>query len=366
MLLTSTNIVQYLLERGLVSAQQIVDGDYMVVEAPRRNRNFKIMNRQRHGLFLKQVARWDEPSLATLRVEAHCYRLTNEHQDFAALRNLVPKFHGYDERRAVLVTELLAGGESLAEYYHRHHAFPLAVATQLGQAFGQYHCLVRTFQSDAAVPIFPKRVPWVLSFHTMSPEYLQNVSTGNYQLLEILKRYPDFGRILDKLASEWKFESLIHGDIKWDNCVLVPTSPQAVTLKLVDWELADWGDPSWDVAAIFSAFIVFWIQSIPLTPGTPIETAMTQAQFPIEQMQPAIDAFWKAYCETMQLDSVTARDVLRRAVLYCGARTVQTAYEYVQSSPQLSQLSFLILQASLNILTKPEEATQELLGLTIQ
>ena len=51
MLLTSTNIVHYLLERGLVSAQQIVDGDYMVVEAPRRNRNFKIMNHHRTGCF---------------------------------------------------------------------------------------------------------------------------------------------------------------------------------------------------------------------------------------------------------------------------------------------------------------------------
>ena len=47
MLLTSTNIVHYLLERGLVSAEQVVDGDYMVVEAPRRNRNFKVMKRDR-------------------------------------------------------------------------------------------------------------------------------------------------------------------------------------------------------------------------------------------------------------------------------------------------------------------------------
>ena len=42
--------------------------------------------------------------------------------------------------------------------------------------------------------MFPKRVPWVLQFHNMSPGYLQNVSGGNYQLLDILKRYLDFGR----------------------------------------------------------------------------------------------------------------------------------------------------------------------------
>jgi aminoglycoside phosphotransferase (APT) family kinase protein len=193
-----------------------------------------------------------------------------------------------------------------------------------------------------------------------------DISGGNHQLLDVLKRYPDFGRILDQLAAEWKFESLIHGDIKWDNCVLVPSDDGKVTLKLVDWELADWGDPCWDVAAIFSAFLVFWIQSIPLMPGGDVTQAMAQAQYPIEKMQPAINAFWRAYTDERQLQGSAAQALLRRSVLLCGARTVQTAYEYVQSSPQLNPITFLILQASLNILTKPAEATTELLGLTIQ
>ena len=56
----------------------------------------------------------------------------------------------------------------------------------------------------------------------------------------------------------------------------------------MDWELADWGDPCWDVAAIFSAFIVFWIQSLPLAQGEGIQQAMKISQFPIEKMQPAM------------------------------------------------------------------------------
>jgi len=365
MFLTSTNIVHYLLERGLVSAQQVVDGDYMVVEAPRRNRNFKVMKRDRGGLFLKQVQRWDQPSIATLQLEAHCYRLTNDDKDFAALRDLVPRFHFFDERRAVLVTELLAGGESLADYYFRNAGFPNEVATQLGRAFGKYHRLVKSSSPSVNSPIFPRRAPWILSFHNVAPQMLQNISGGNYQLFDVLKRYPDFGRILDQLAGEWKFASLIHGDIKWDNCVLVPASA-GVNLKLVDWELADWGDPCWDVAAIFSAFIVFWIQSLPVAPGAGIDHAMRLTQFPLEKMQPAIRAFWEAYLAEMQLNGGAARQMLRRSVLFCGAKTIQTAYEHVQSSPQLSQVTFFILQASLNILTRPEEATTELLGLTVQ
>jgi Phosphotransferase enzyme family len=366
MFLKSTNIVHYLLEKGLISADQVVDGDFMVTEAPRRNRNFKVMKRDRAGLFVKQVQRWEPQAIATVQLEAHCYRLTNQDRDFMALRDIVPKFYFYDEGRAVLVTELLPGGETLAEYHFRNGGFPTEVAVQLGEAFGKYHRQVRSEGAPSSGPQFPRRAPWILSFHNSTPQMLQSMSGGNYQLLETLQRYPEFGKTLDQLAGGWKQESLIHGDIKWDNCVLVPNGNGSVRLKLVDWELADWGDPCWDVAAIFSAFIVFWIQSLPLTPGEDAARAVKMTQFPIEKMQPTIQAFWRTYLKEMQLDAAAARDVLRRSVLYCGARTIQTAYEYVQMSPQLSNLTLYMLQASMNILLQPEAATSELLALSTQ
>jgi hypothetical protein len=374
MFLTSTNLVHYLFERGLLAPKDVVDGDYIVVEAPRRNRNFKVMRRDHSGLFLKQVQRWDAPSIGTVQLEAQCYRLTNQDSDFASLRDLMPRFHFYDERRAVLVTELLTNAETMAEYHFRHGGFPDEIATQLGKAFGRYHRQVRAGKpmpasggsTPDASPVFPRRVPWILSFHQVSPQMLQDVSAGNQQLLGILKQYPEFGRTLDQLAAGWRQESLIHGDIKWDNCVLVPDSEGGVLLKLVDWELADWGDPCWDVAAIFSAFIVFWIQSLPIAPGQDAARAMKLTQFPIERMQPAIREFWNSYSREMGLEPAAAREVLQRSVLYCGARTIQTVYETVQMQPQLNDATLYILQASMNILTQPEEATSELLGITIQ
>ena len=85
MFLNSTNIVYYLLEKNLISAEQVVDGDYMVTEAPRRNRNFKVMKRDRTGLFVKQVQRWEQQAISTVRLEAHCYRLTNEDREFRGI-----------------------------------------------------------------------------------------------------------------------------------------------------------------------------------------------------------------------------------------------------------------------------------------
>lgn len=94
------------------------------------------MQRDRSGVFLKQVRNWDAQSIGTVQLEAHCYGMTKEDSLFAPLRDIMPQFHFYDERRAVLVTELLGNSETLAECYYRQGSFPDEVATQLGEVFG--------------------------------------------------------------------------------------------------------------------------------------------------------------------------------------------------------------------------------------
>jgi hypothetical protein len=45
--------------------------------------------------------------------------------------------------------------------------------------------------------------------------YLNQLSLGNSQLVEILQRYPDFQTALATIKADWKHTALIHGDIKW-------------------------------------------------------------------------------------------------------------------------------------------------------
>src|ERR1051326_2322846 len=73
MLLNSTTVVHYLLHRGFLTFDSVVDGDLMVVEAPRRNRNFKLYRQGLPGLFVKQVRQWDVHAIATVQREAGCY-----------------------------------------------------------------------------------------------------------------------------------------------------------------------------------------------------------------------------------------------------------------------------------------------------
>src|SRR5215831_10150500 len=121
MILTRYNLADYLLERGLLSFESIVDGDLMVVEAARRNRNFKVIRKNQPGYFVKQIKEWEPQSIATLQCEATCYWLAQNDPRLSAtdLVQLMPRYYFYDASRHALVTELLPEGENLSEYHRR-------------------------------------------------------------------------------------------------------------------------------------------------------------------------------------------------------------------------------------------------------
>ena len=136
-------------------------------------------------------------------------------------------------------------------------------------------------------------------------------------------------------------------------------------LKIVDWELAGLGDPLWDVGSLFSAYLSFWLLFVPITTGTGPRHCVELARYPLEKMQSALRAFWQSYVRGMQLDSKTAEQMLVRAVKYSAARLVQTCYEQMHTSSQLIGNVVCSLQLSLNILKRPREASNELLGIPV-
>ena len=217
MILSPENLVYYLFERGFVTPDSAVNGGVEISELPRRNRNFRVKQRNGQGYFLKQVRRWEPEALRTLHVEAECYRIAAENEIFSDVAEIVPHFRWYDPRRAVLVTELLDGAETITEHHFRNDSVPGDIAEQLGRAFGNYHRKATGKPPAALDGMFPRRPAWALSLHDMPPHTVPNLSGGIHQMLGMIRQFPQFGPALEKLRNEWRFDALIHGDIKWDN-----------------------------------------------------------------------------------------------------------------------------------------------------
>ena len=366
MILSSRSLAGYLLDRGLVTAAEVVDGDLSIADLSRRNRNFRVRRGARPGLFVKQPRDWEPYSADTVRREASAYLLARDDAGFAGLGALLPRFVDFDAPGSVLVLELLPSDETLGDYHRRLGHFPLETARALGAMLGGYHRDAGAQRADAAgAGVFPRAVPWILGVVHHNPSHLGPVSGGCQEVAHILARHPQYGAALEGVRAGWSAEALVHGDMKWENCVVLPpeTAGDAPGLRIVDWELADFGDPCWDVGSLFQAYLSFWILSIEGADQAPAQSLPTLARFPLERMQPAMRAFWDSYVRTLGADAVAAEERLHRSALYAAARMIQTVWEYSAEAPALSPNLLAILQVAMNVLLRPDDAVRQLLGI---
>jgi aminoglycoside phosphotransferase (APT) family kinase protein len=331
-ILEQHEVAAYLLARGLVGARPIVAGTLRIADATSRNRNFRISGTGAGSYLLKQGLASD--SAESLANEAALYRrLAAAGGPLAAA---VPRMHGFDAARSLLIVEWIAGGEDL----YRHHAVrrrcSVALARALGRVLAALHAVAPDDEPLRSDP------PWVLSLHRPRLEALRYLSAPSVELITAIQHDGPLARALDALREGWRVEALVHRDVKWANCIVVP--PAAI--KLVDWEMAGWGDPALDVGSALGELLGWRLRAGASAPGGEA---------------PALAALWRAYAVARALDAQRAGDLLVRALRYAGARLVQSAYEKTQETGLASGRVARGLELGRDLLLAPRAAAGELL-----
>ena len=348
MILTTRNLSTYLLSRGLLSYQSIVDGDLIISDASHRNRAFRVLRSAQPGYFVKQIRQWDPVSITGWEREDTCYRRLSS-------SGILPKHHASDVESHILVLELVPGSETLSEYHRRLASCPVAIGRKQGTALSALHRATQGKEDDG-------KIPWILSVHETKPEFFDSLSPANARLLEIVQGYPEYCDLLTALRRDWQPCCLIHGDVKWDNFLIRAGEGHESDVLVVDWEMAGFGDPCWDAGSVFQSYLNFWIYSMPFHETMQADALTRRAQYPLEQMQPAIRGFWESYASGMGFDSRTSRAMLERSARCGAARMIQSAYEMMAQWQQMLPTGAAMLQTSFNVLTRPAEAVRDLLG----
>jgi hypothetical protein len=356
--LTPANVVHFLSGRGLIKAETIVGGGVSVLDASRRNRNFKVLCSGAPGLFVKQMRDMQADAMLTLRREAACYEIAADHP---ALSRLMPKLVRYEPSRHVLVVELLPEAESLLNYYTRLKGFPPEIGRMLGEGLGIYHSQAGgLIENEKLRGLLARQVPIILTLGRGGHGMLGQFGRIGPAVSALLQQHKEFEALLDALGAEWRFDSLIHGDMKWDNVLVFPT-PAGLDFRIVDWEMADCGDAAWDVGAVLQSFLSAWIMSMPIGSGLPPEAYVGMATQPLEAMRPVLRAFWQSYAATRGFTEAQSRSELERSIRFGAARLVWSAIEQRLYVPQLDPAATALLQVSLNVLKDPRRAVRELL-----
>jgi len=363
----------YLLARGLIGPEAVLDGHLTIVDLSSRNQNCAV-SMDGGGLFLKQaVPGFNVPDGAgaaggsSLAHEAAVYELIGSLprvDSRYAIGRLMPQCHGYDEAHGLLVLELIGDARDLTSHHTRTGRYSKTLARWLGAALANLH-------ETAFIPArqqsehFRGRLPWVLGLDSPGLALWREASNAGLQLVQILQASAEMRHVLACMRENWVADAFVHHDIKWDNCLVQRSRGTRLhaRLALVDWEFADLGDACWDAGSVLGNYLSYWLASVPVTGTEPPDRYLELARHPLVSMQPAMQSFWAAYEEARSWDVDTARSALIRSVRYAGARLLQSAYERTVRMTHLDGNSVCLVQLALNVMTRPHVAAHSLLGI---
>jgi len=333
-------IADILIHEGLISAKDIVDGDFQVTDISRRNQNYRVEFGDGNGFLIKQVKSSDPQAAASFQCEAAVHWLAQNDPDFAPFNGLSPRCRGYDPQRNLLVINLIGEARTLSEALVKGLDNQQAARTGQLLAIAHWQTGRKMLEGNLESP-FKRRIPWTLTIQTLPAEHLSTVSEGNRQLIVMVQTTPALRDMLTAVHSAWRPQAFIHGDLKPDNClVLNSVEKHERYVQFVDWELADFGDPAWDLAALLQGF---WTPSL-------LQHGHVDATFSfMHSVWPLIDTLMQSYLSNSAIPADQWSAMRCRSIQFAGARMVQTAYEMLHSSAVVTPEATLVLQAAIAI-----------------
>ncbi len=354
-----------MLDTGLVSAEEFVDVGLRVLEQSRRNRNFAVVLAMGKGFFLKQADPGSLEAAERSERERFVYELS---ETSPGLRSCIPKPYLYDDVQKILVQELilnqdlLAPATSLAVHHLRLEKFSTSLGQSLGATLARLHTeLGKAYRFGNSALKLPGHLPTAFSISRFQPDRIEGAQA---HVLQMIRSSPECDAMLDEARSAWRVNTLMHGDLKLGNCLVVgnrnDTEP---VICIVDWETADGGDAAWDLAGLLQSYLALWIGSMPAGAGVPLEHAIADAAIPSADLVLAATHLWRGYNTVLGLGEAMGGPLVSRAVRFAGARLLQTAFEQASGTPEVTGHTVLTIQLALNVLGRPEEARSELLGL---
>jgi tRNA A-37 threonylcarbamoyl transferase component Bud32 len=252
---------------------------------------------------VKSASRNHEVDPLRLNREALIYRLA------AALPSqpaFLPLCHLAEGSTGLLILNAI-DGPTVHTYMQRSQPDVGMVCHLLGQALGMAHRDLTPLSSSV-----PPAFPWILNLFIPGAA---GFIWGHPYMRWLLEQLPNpwlWESHLMQVRHHWRAQTLMHGDLKWDNCVLYHSDvgPKAC---LIDWELAGWGDPAWDLACLIQEIYTSLQQN---KEGT---------------LANNIHILWTSYCVATRFSWQVLEKIRQRIYACVAARLLHAALEEVKS-----------------------------------
>lgn len=352
MRLTKKNITPYLLDKGFLNPEWFISGSYSLTQTMSRNSIFKIQHKDSTGLFIKQLITQDSTNNYLMQKDATSHYLIHQLDLYKETVQYIPQYYGYDPNHQILVTEYYTNTKNIHEQTFISKELSVDYAKKIAEILASFHFDIRAhIDKEPSLQFFSSVLPWILNM-----DNLQATNKGlDHCVIKEIHSHPQLVKKIENLASQWQRTSLIHGDIKWMNFIVMPDKKE---IKLIDWEIADIGDPLWDVAGAFQSYFSSWVMSFNNENQIHIKSEGTEF-ITIESITKVVGVLWDNYAKALNFTPQQKEDSLLKTLAYMGVRMIQTALESNFSKEKLSANTVRIIQFCDHILSDTKSIAKE-------
>jgi aminoglycoside phosphotransferase (APT) family kinase protein len=321
-----------LLDAGVLTPASVVEAGVTIRDRSRSNRVQAVEVGSALRWFVKWGSDREADEAASAEREHRVYRLAASLGGSPAIPLLVGMWDGALALEAVEGTALSA----------MPMPPPHEVLAEAGRAIRGWHRLTATIATADRPP--PVRA-WILRmFSDDRPAFLGN-NDAIVRLLAAIDAPTRAGAeaAVDAALDVWRSSTVVHGDLRWDNCMW-SEADGAVTV--LDWEFAGWGDPAWDLAGLCGDAV-----------AVSAATAGHDTAASLAAAEPSLAATVRGYGDP---------DVGRRALTLLPARVALSAVQQATwggQSGHAAGLGLLHLAADLAVVAAPAKRLVAAAGL---
>ena len=349
MQLTAQNIIGYLTDQALVPHEKVLNGQFCWYAIRSRNQVFIIRDQQGGGLFLKQA----NSDKALIMKEANALHILHHFSDFESVKPFIPQFYSYHPELHVLVTEYLQGARSVLELTELRGQLSLSQAKAMSEVMARFHADLRNdLDRDPSLQFFDPELPWILKLPNVT-NYAKEV------VLEQIRQDEFLLHKLDEVARGWSNTSLIHGDIHLAN-FMIKESENGDQLKLTDWEMANIGDPLWDLAGLMQAYLAHGLRFSSAS-SDHYQLPESKAYWSREHVHKVWAVIWESYGHLMNWSVTETGLAAEKVVGFIAARLLQSAAELNRVSPEfLAPGAWAMIAEARTYLRQPQQVIRAL------
>jgi hypothetical protein len=240
----------------------------------------------------------------------------------AAVRPLLPEVALLDRENELLVLRAFTDGSDVIEH-HRLLVRPADwIPPLIGAWLAAMHRAASAVVSDIALP---RDVPPLL-----------RIDAGASPAADALRR----------IADGWQSNTVIHGNLVFENIVIAAEGEHAV--QFAGWDEAMIGDEAWDIAAVIESYYAWSLDpSMVAVVDGPV-CSLTAAD-----LRMLVTSFLNAYTGVAGLSQTAAQTLFLRAIGYTGARLIALAGR-LQSKPESVPALPSMMRAAVAMITSPD------------